>query len=135
MWDEPGWRVGYEKPTGQYPGRAASGLLFVWSFLWPHIKLILLHTFYYTPLNPEVRRNGNYWFAFFGKWSLADVLVMACVLALFNIDVKGSIDEFWHHVEDHFTRLCDEVWAPTRRHSIPARPFCVRCPHTSARVA
>jgi hypothetical protein len=62
--------------THRYPGRAASAVLVVFSFIWPHLKLLLLHVFFYAPLTPLARRNGNYWLAFFGKWTLADVLVM-----------------------------------------------------------
>eukprot|EP00967_Tisochrysis_lutea_P116242 scaffold187018_cov31-Tisochrysis_lutea.AAC.1 len=62
--------------THQYPGRPASAVLVVFSFIWPHVKLLLLHLFFYAPLTPLLRRNGNYWLAFFGKWTLADVLVM-----------------------------------------------------------
>jgi hypothetical protein len=92
-----------------YPGRPAAALLFFWSFLWPHVKLLLLHLFFYLPLKPGLRRNGNYWLAFFGKWSLTDVLVMACVLALFNLDVDMSLVSFWAHLEPGFPQLCDAV--------------------------
>ena len=108
LWIQPGWRPD-EKPTGVYPGRPASGMLFFWSFLWPHIKLVLLHSFFYLPLPAPLRRNGQWWFAFFGKWSLADVLVMAAVLALFDLDVNMSLVELWQNVAPHFLPLCDAI--------------------------
>ncbi len=63
-----------------YPGADGAAVLFGFSFVWPHVKLLLLHIFYYARLSPGVRRNALYWFAFFGKWSLADVLVMAVII-------------------------------------------------------
>lgn len=94
-------------PNYVYPGRPAAGMLFFWSFLWPHTKLLLLHAFFYLRLRSPVRRNGNYWFAFFGKWSLADVLVMAAVLALFNLDVDMPLVELWDSLKTDFLPLCD----------------------------
>ena len=74
LWD----REGPHTATGErtHPGRAAAVVLFIFSFAWPHVKLVLLHIFYYMPFRPGPRRNGLYWFAILGKWSLADVLVM-----------------------------------------------------------
>lgn len=73
-------------------------MLFIFSFIWPHLKLFLLHLFFYLPLTPSFRRNGNYWLAFFGKWTLADVLVMSCLLGLLNIDASSSLLSFWEEV-------------------------------------
>ena len=108
LWSQPGWRPD-EKPTGVYPGRTAAGMLFFWSFLWPHIKLSLLHLFFYLPVTDGLRRNVNYWLAFWGKWSLADVLVMAAVLALFDLNAEMSLVTFWQHLDPDFLQLCDAV--------------------------
>ena len=35
------------------PGRLASVLLVVFSFVWPHVKLVLLHLAYYAPVRPS----------------------------------------------------------------------------------
>ena len=106
LWSQPGWRPG-EKPNGQYPGRPASGMLFTWSFVWPHVKLGLMHAYFYLRMRPGVRRNGIWWFDFFGKWSLSDVLVLAAVLALFNLEVKESFIDLWTNLRPHFIPLCD----------------------------
>ena len=71
---EPSSPCGYYLKS--YPGRPAAAALFSFSFVWPHLKLVLMHLFFYLPLPSAFRRNGNYWFAFFGKWSLTDVLTM-----------------------------------------------------------
>ena len=59
-----------------HPGRAAAALIFIFSFVWPHLKLLLLHAAFYATLTEPARRNANFWLAFFGKWSLTDVIVM-----------------------------------------------------------
>ena len=74
LWSQPGET--HPDGTKDHPGRLPAALIFIFSFMWPHVKLILLHTFYYLPKQPGPRRNALYWFSFFGKWSLADVLVM-----------------------------------------------------------
>ena len=58
----------------------AAGALFGFSFIWPHVKLLLMHLLYYLPIGSSLRRNGNYWLAFWGKWSLTDALVMVRAL-------------------------------------------------------
>ena len=39
-----------KKPQGTYSGRPAAGCLFIFSFCWPHAKLLLMHLFFYLPL-------------------------------------------------------------------------------------
>ena len=97
-------------PDGvSYPGRPAAGMLFTWSFLWPHVKLLLLHGFFYAATRARVRRNVNFWLAFLGKWSLADVLVMSAVLALFDIEINMPLTKLWSHLQTDFMPLCDAI--------------------------
>jgi hypothetical protein len=70
--------------TGFHPGRPAVFILVGASFIWPHVKLALLHLTFYMPLLPATRRNRNYWLAFFGKWTLTDVLVWCMCLGVFH---------------------------------------------------
>jgi len=128
----------------------------VFSFIWPHLKLLLLQLFFYLPLRPAARRNGgraasrrlrrgrvaharalragNYWLAFFGKWTLADVLVMTCLLGppsaprpasaaktrpmtrpgrgptgLLNINAHSSIGDVWSSVRAQQPQLCNAL--------------------------
>jgi len=93
-----------------YPGAHSAIVLFAVSFVWPHLKLVLLHLFYYLRLSAGMRRNGLYWFALFGKWSLADVLVMAVVIGLFNIQVTTSYTELWEDLQaNDFEKVCIEL--------------------------
>ena len=54
-----------------------------------------MHLFFYLPLPASFRRNGNYWLAFFGKWSLADVLTLGTVIALFDLTLDMGILGYW----------------------------------------
>ena len=92
-----------------YPGRPAAGTLFGWSFVWPHVKLVLLQILFYLPFHAPFRRNCLYWTAFFGKWSLADVLVMAAVLGILDLRVDKGLVELWDGISPHFLPLCDVV--------------------------
>mgnify|MGYP006145146603 CR=1 FL=1 len=92
-----------------YPGYASAACLVAFSFVWPHVKLLLLHFFFYLPMTPGRRRNGLYWFAFFGKWSLTDVLVMSAVVGLFNLRVDKSLVQVWEQLHVNFLPLCDAM--------------------------
>ena len=72
----------------------------------PHVKLFLLHLFFYLPLRPAFRRNGNYWLAFFGKWTLADVLVMCVLVGLLNLTASLDLPEVWRQLEPAFDGAC-----------------------------
>jgi len=120
-----------------YPARASAACLVVFSFIWPHVKarnsarlgatrrtsapsldgasprvqLFLLHLAFFLPLSPSARRNLNYWLAFFGKWTLTDVLVMCSLVGMFNIHAEMSILQLWEEVEDDFVGLCTSLCA------------------------
>ncbi|KAL3924367.1 MAG: hypothetical protein SGPRY_003936 [Prymnesium sp.] len=82
------------------------GVLFGFSFVWPHLKLFLMHLVFYLPLTSRARRNGNYWLAFWGKWSLADALVMCCLIGLFNLSINMDLVEVWSHFHHDLDSLC-----------------------------
>lgn len=46
----------------------SASIIFFASFVWPHVKLLFMHKFFFAPHSAYVRRNGNFWLAFFGKW-------------------------------------------------------------------
>ena len=53
--DPPGCNIFHDPvncTTDSYPGRPAASALFAFSFIWPHVKLILLHLFFYLPMSP-----------------------------------------------------------------------------------
>ena len=95
--------------TGIYPGRPAAACLVIFSFIWPHVKLLLLHLFFYLPLSTTFRRNGNYWLSFFGKWTLTDVLVMCVVVGLLNLTASMDLLTIWQDFKPEFSTLCVEM--------------------------
>ena len=107
LWDQDASPMGFA-PQGIYPGRPAAGTLFFFSFVWPHVKLALMHIFFYLPLHPRRRRNANYWLSLFGKWTLADALVMTVVIGLFDLDVDMSFIKLWRELASNgdAAKLC-----------------------------
>ena len=93
------------------PGRLASVLLVVFSFVWPHVKLVLLHLAYYAPVRPSRRRNLSYWLAFGGKWTLCDVIVMCVLMALVNLRADLQLLALWHELEPGFLNGCAALCA------------------------
>ena len=92
------------------PGRLASVLLVVFSFVWPHVKLVLLHS---SPraVRPSRRRNLSYWLAFGGKWTLCDVIVMCVLMALVNLRADLQLLALWHELEPGFLTGCATLCA------------------------
>ena len=93
LWSSEGPRDAHGAVT--HPGRTAAALIFLFSFAWPHIKLLLLQLAFFLPLSSRARRNANFWLAFLGKWSLTDVIVMCVIIALFNISLAMPISQLW----------------------------------------
>eukprot|EP00966_Prymnesium_polylepis_P190260 4408580-Prymnesium_polylepis.1 len=92
--------------TGYYPARPAAATLFAFSFVWPHLKLLLMHLFFYLPVRSRLRRNVNYWLSFWGKWSLADAIVMCCLIGLFNLTIDMDFVEAWGYFKNDAISFC-----------------------------
>jgi hypothetical protein len=63
-------------------------MLFVFSAFWPHLKLLLLHIYFYRPVPPKPRRAALYWLDAVGKMSLADVCATCMIFLLLNIQAS-----------------------------------------------
>eukprot|EP00962_Isochrysis_galbana_P058451 scaffold31557_cov91-Isochrysis_galbana.AAC.1 len=50
-----------------------------------------MHKFYFAPHSVYLRRNGNFWLAFFGKWSFADILILILLLGVLDINVAAPV--------------------------------------------
>jgi len=102
----PADSIGTANVTRRY-GQAAAGVLFGFSFVWPHVKLLLLHLFFYLPLASRSRRNGNYWLAVFGKWSFTDVLVLSTLVGVFHLTVDTTAHQVWDRAAPDLIRTCE----------------------------
>jgi len=83
----------------KYYGQSAAAVLFGFSFVWPHVKLCLLHLFFYLPMASRSRRNGNYWLAVFGKWSFTDVLVLSTLVGVFHLTVDTTAHDVIYTID------------------------------------
>lgn len=112
----PADSIGTANVTRRY-GQAAAGVLFGFSFVWPHVKLLLLHLFFYLPLASRSRRNGNYWLAVFGKWSFTDVLVLSTLVGVFHLTVDTTAHQVWDRAAPDLIRTCEttcQEWIKTQ---------------------
>ena len=108
----PSCLVGTEPScTGHHPGRAGAVALLVCSFVWPHVKLLLLHALLYLSLRQRVRRHSSYWLAAFGKWTVLDVLVISLIAALDQIRLDTSLPAAWQDLATRaeMRRACDAL--------------------------
>ena len=61
-----------------------AAVLFLFSAFWPHLKLVLLHVYFYRPVPSKPRRAALYWLDAVGKMSLADVCATCMMFLLLN---------------------------------------------------
>ena len=64
---------------------ASAVLLVLFSAVWPHLKLVLLHVYYYLAFRSGPRRAALYWLGSLGKLSLADVCLVCFLFVVLNI--------------------------------------------------
>jgi len=102
---------------GKFLPRVAAVLLVLFSGVWPHLKLFLLSlTWLFIPW-----RHGKHcgrilhWLSTFGKWSIADVLVVCLMMAILHMDwdvdptliKQGLIEEV-----PLLLKLLQNLWSP-----------------------
>ena len=76
----------YELWIQPYPvTRFTAVLLLLFSAVWPHLKLFLLHLYFYLPSPSIPRRSALYWLGSMGKLSLADICATCMLFMLLNL--------------------------------------------------
>jgi hypothetical protein len=65
-------------------------LLVLFSAVWPHLKLVLLHVYFYCAFRSGPRRAALYWLGSLGKLSLADVCLVCFMFVVLNISQELS---------------------------------------------
>ena len=65
--------------------RFTAVLLLLFSAVWPHLKLFLLHLYFYLPSPSIPRRSALYWLGSLGKLSLADICATCMLFMLLNL--------------------------------------------------
>ena len=82
----------YELWIQPYPiTRFTAVLLILFSAVWPHLKLFLLHLYFYFPTPPIPRRSALYWLGSMGKLSLADICATCMIFMLLNLTVAMDV--------------------------------------------
>lgn len=82
----------YELWIQPYPiTRFTAVLLILFSAVWPHLKLLLLHLYFYLPTPPIPRRSALYWLGSMGKLSLADICATCMIFMLLNLSVTMDV--------------------------------------------
>ena len=83
----------------KFMSRLAAVLLVLFSGVWPHLKLLLLHMtvrMKYRPDRYRHRTSNLYWLSTFGKWTLADVFVVCALIGIvalnWNVDPMAVRD-------------------------------------------
>mmetsp|Transcript_29279 Transcript_29279/g.82602 ORF Transcript_29279/g.82602 Transcript_29279/m.82602 type:complete len:603 (-) Transcript_29279:338-2146(-) len=69
-------------------------VLFLFSGVWPHVKLLLMLACWFVPLPHRRRQIILYWADSFGKFSFADPLVVVMLMVAFNTGVTLTQDSF-----------------------------------------
>jgi hypothetical protein len=78
------WRA--RRMPGKFFPRLAAVLLFIFSGVWPHLKLLILNLTWVVARHPVRRTRLLHWLSILGKWSLADVLVVCVMVGVLNLD-------------------------------------------------
>jgi len=68
-------------------------VLFIFSAFWPHLKLVLLHVYFYRPIPSKPRRAALYWLDAVGKMSLADVCATCMIFLLLNFQATIQLSD------------------------------------------
>ena len=83
--------------------------LFVFSAFWPHLKLFLLHIYFYIPVPSKPRRSAIYWLDSVGKMSLADVCATCMLFLLLNVSADINIGNLTNAATQLMTEMVDSV--------------------------
>lgn len=73
-------------------------LLLLFSAVWPHLKLVLLHIYFYCPVPRKPRRAALYWLDSVGKLSLADVCATCMIFLLLNLQASLQLSDISNEV-------------------------------------
>jgi len=73
---------------GSFGPQLTAILLVFFSGVWPHAKLFLLNLYWHKSVHENTRTTAFYWLSTFGKWSLADVIVVCVMIGVLNLDFE-----------------------------------------------
>lgn len=118
--------------SAQTISKVSAALLVLFSGIWPHLKLLLVHICWFYRFGHKLRKNGDgcnscicsnghsyksqstrspllRTLSIFGKWSLADVLVVCILIAVLHLDWNVNVDSVRRGVEEKLPTILSFV--------------------------
>ena len=87
---------------GLFLPRLASAGLFLFSGIWPHLKLLLLNLTWCTPYTNHIRRQRMLsYLSVLGKWSLVDVLVVCVMVGVLHLQYTFTAPHVMEMIQSH----------------------------------
>jgi Paraquat-inducible protein A len=91
---------------GVFLPRLASAGLFLFSGVWPHLKLLLLNVTWFTPYtNPKRRQRILSYLSVLGKWSLVDVLVVCVMVGVLHLHYTFTSQHVMDMIGSHLQNV------------------------------
>ena len=91
---------------GLFLPRLAAAGLFLFSGIWPHLKLILLNLTWFTPYTNRPRRQRTLsYLSVLGKWSLVDVLVVCVMVGVLHLRYTFDLPHVMEMVQSHLPNI------------------------------
>ena len=84
-------------------------LLLAFSAIWPHLKLVLLHLYYYIPAPSTPRRSALYWLGSIGKMSLADICATCMIFMLMTLTATVNTENLGYQAKAMVQQVVPEV--------------------------
>jgi hypothetical protein len=92
---------------GVFLPRLAAVLLIIFSGLWPHLKLIMLHVTWWTARNPVRRKRALNSLGVLGKWSLCDVLVVCVMVGVLHLQWDWTAEQIKEGISQNIETVAE----------------------------
>jgi Paraquat-inducible protein A len=91
---------------GLFLPRLAAAGLFLFSGIWPHLKLVMLHISWFTSFRNFQRRQRTLAsLSVLGKWSLVDVLVVCVMVGVLHLQWTFTAEHVLGRIETHLPEV------------------------------
>lgn len=115
--------------SGLFLPRLAAVLLIVFSGIWPHLKLFLLLVTWFLGRNPVRRRRMLACLSVFGKWSLADVLVVCVMVGVLNLQWDFTAQNLYDGVMNNLDLVVDLIRSVYNEEQVCSAALKFGCEH------
>ena len=84
----------------------SGAVVFLFSGVWPHLKLVLLQLCWWLPMRPSDRRRRSFLLTNLGKFSLMDIYVVCCMMVVFSMPGEVPLHSELNDLKRAFTAFC-----------------------------